>query len=57
MIDNVKSAIRSCAQEEIHKIADEEFIKRVCNDLAKTNLKDKIVESFTERICSAFEED
>lgn len=57
MIDNIKSAIRTCVQEEIEKIADENFVRKVCNDLSRTNLKDKIVESFTARICRTFEED
>lgn len=57
LVDNIKSAIRSCAQEEVENVLNEGFVNKVCFDLAKTNLKDKIVECFASKICNAFEDD
>lgn len=57
MIDQIKNAIRVCTQEEVENVLNEGFVNKVCFDLAKTNLKDKIVECFASKICSAFEDD
>lgn len=55
-VDNIKSAIRICVQEEIENVLNEGFVNKVCFDLAKTNLKDQIIERFATKIASAFEE-
>jgi hypothetical protein len=56
MIDQIKNAIRVCAQEEVENILNEGYVNKICYDLAKSNLKDQIVESFASRIVSAFDD-
>lgn len=56
LVDNIKSAIRVCAQEEVDNVLNEGFINKVCFDLAKSNLKEQIIESFATKIASAFED-
>lgn len=56
MIDQIKNAIRACAQEEVESILNEGYVNKICYDLAKSNLKDQIVESFASRIVSAFDD-
>jgi len=56
LISEIKSAIRSCAQEAVENVLNEGFVNKVCFDLAKTNLKDQIIESFATKIASVFDD-
>lgn len=57
LVDNIKSAIRSCAQEEVEKVLNENYVNKICSDLSKTDLRERIIDRFASKICSAFNDD